>query len=503
MSTSTLPVYKRFKSYATITEQVEAGRLPNRKSQRKKSRRIIDSQDVINSAFHTAYNDTSRFLFLFGGAGSGKSYFAGEKVLIRTMSKDRHCIVCTRKVGTTLRDSVFSLLKYIIGEWGVSEHFEINKTEMSFTYIPNGNRILLKGLDEVDKIKSIHGITSFWHEEATELVPYDLIQMNLRLRGKMDSYPQHILTFNPIARSHWVRKIYFKELKPAQGEYLSADRTIMVHGKKRKVTVTIMRSTYLDNLDHLDEEYETELMALREEDPVLYMVYALGEWGVLKNVIYKPYDLTPWPNGMLIEETFYGLDFGYRHPMALLKFDMHEGDPYETEIIYATQHTIPQLLVKMANMQVRSISAGPPYHPIIADNANPGAIEEINKGGFLCLPCDKGPGSVYDGIVFVKSLKLHGKNSNENCIAERDGYVWKTNKDGEVVHPERPSEISDHAMDAERYALYTILRPRIKGGESHENQQWDDKDIAVMDDLLGLSSFDDGFSLGGGGLDLY
>jgi phage terminase large subunit len=438
----------------------------------------IDLNKLISPNFHKAFYDNARFLIEYGGAGSGKSYFAAQKVIARTISSNRHRFVCTRKIGATLRHSVFALLKEVISTWELTRFFDINKTDMSFVYRPNGNEILLKGLDEVDKIKSIQGITDFWHEEATELVPYDLVQMNLRIRGIQDSYPQHILTFNPISKTHWIQKQLLKGIQPRIGGYKHADRTIKVHGKPKNITVTIHRTTYLNN-PFLDEGYETELMELKEKNLVHYMVYALGEWGVLENVIYSKWEEGLPPDGAVPTETIHGLDWGWANPMAMVRVDLHGLDPYLYESVYQTELTVDELCKQFPKLKVY------PGQPIYADPTNPGAIEQINKfssrpkpldgsdpvpDGYICVPGDN---RVLDGIMFCQGLNIHVDPEAENLLAEMNGYQWKTNKNGEVLHPEVPIKTNDHLMDGTRYPLFTHLRPRLEEKEEEINQDFD------------------------------
>src|SRR5688500_18084453 len=124
----------------------------------------------INKKYHSLLECQKRYLVLWGGGGSGKSVFAAQKILLRCLTEKEagHRIICIRKVKETIRESVFSLLRDLLLDMEMYDRAVINKTEMSFTF-NNGNQIIMAGVDDPEKLKSIAGITSIWIEEPTEL----------------------------------------------------------------------------------------------------------------------------------------------------------------------------------------------------------------------------------------------------------------------------------------------------------------------------------------------
>lgn len=211
----------------------------------------------VNDAYYPLLEDTNRYEILYGGSGSGKSVFASQKVVLRCVGENKHRLLCIRKVANTLRSSVYQILIDCITDLGLRAEFEINKTEMRFTHTPTGNEILLAGLDDVEKLKSITGITSIWIEEATELNEGDFDQVDLRLRGETENYKQIILSFNPIDERHWLKKRFFD---------FRTDNT------------TVLKTTYKDNF-FIDDEYRRVLEQKASVSPNLYRIYYLGEWG--------------------------------------------------------------------------------------------------------------------------------------------------------------------------------------------------------------------------------
>lgn len=218
------------------------------------------SKDIeVNTIYHQAVNNQSLILVLYGSASSGKSYFAAQKIILRCLTEVGHRFLIIRKVGNTLKDSVFQLLKDVIMEFDVYNEFEINKTDKTFVHKLTGNEIICKGLDEPEKIKSVQGITSMWIEEATELTFDDFTQLLLRIRGEKKNYVQYILSFNPISENHWLK-------------------SKLVDGTGFK-NLTVIHSNYTHNA-YLSQQDRTTLESLKHTNPLYYQIYCLGMWGI-------------------------------------------------------------------------------------------------------------------------------------------------------------------------------------------------------------------------------
>lgn len=220
------------------------------------------SQQVlsVNDKYLPYLTNQSRHLILYGGGSSGKSVFAAQKIAIRVLTEMGHKFLCLRKVGETVKESIFAELKSAISDTGCYGEFDVNKTEKTFTHRPSGNQIICKGLDEPEKIKSIKGITGMWIEEATEFTNDELDQLNLRIRGEKPHYVQYLYSFNPISEDNEVVKRYVTGTVSAN--------TMVVH------------STYKDNY-YLTDDDRQELENLKFTNPLYYDVYCLGIPGVV------------------------------------------------------------------------------------------------------------------------------------------------------------------------------------------------------------------------------
>jgi len=225
---------------------------------------------VENDIYIPLLNNQSRFLVLYGGGGSGKSVFAAHKKILRTVGERGHKFLALRKVGDTVKDSIFAELQAATEDLGLADEFQINKTDRTFTHHLTGNQILCKGLDDPKKVKSIKGITGMWLEEATDFEENDLEQLNIRIRGEKPNYIQFIISFNPIDEDHWLKKRFFESPQP---------------------DTTVCHSTYKDNYFLSDVDRE-QLERLKERNLLYYDVYCLGKWGIVNKSDKFMYNFT-------------------------------------------------------------------------------------------------------------------------------------------------------------------------------------------------------------------
>lgn len=225
------------------------------------------SKRVFNSSFLHLLDNDKRYLVLYGGAGSGKSFFIGERYVYKLMTSKKFNLLVVRNTGKSNRDSTFALFKQIISKWKLSKYFKINESDLRIKFIPNGNEVIFAGLDDVEKLKSITfskgELTDIWIEEASEIQESDFNQLDVRLRGK-GTKKQIVISFNPIDVNHWLKKRFFDR----------KDDNIEIH-----------HSTYKNN-EFLDEDYKKLLESYKETDPYYYDVYCLGNWGVLGKTVF-------------------------------------------------------------------------------------------------------------------------------------------------------------------------------------------------------------------------
>ncbi len=222
---------------------------------------------VFNKGFLPYLNNDKRYLILYGGAGSGKSYFIVERYLYKLLNSKKFNLLVVRKTGKSNRDSTFALFKQVISKWKLSKYFKINESDLRIKCLLNKHEIVFAGLDDVEKLKSITfsegELTDIWIEEASEILESDFNQLDVRLRGK-GSKKQIVISFNPIDINHWLKHRFFDN---------------------KSNNIEIYHSTYKDN-DFLDEDYKQLLESYKDTDEYYYNVYCLGMWGVLGKTVF-------------------------------------------------------------------------------------------------------------------------------------------------------------------------------------------------------------------------
>ena len=380
----------------------------------------------ISDKHKSLFADKHRLMLVYGGAGSGKSHAVAEKILFRMINEpDSHKILIIRKVAKTLLNSVWDLMLAKINRWGLSSLALINKTNKVITI--GGNSLLFYGLDDVEKLKSIEGITSIWVEEASELIQDDLDQLDLRLRGDTKYYKQIILTFNPISIDHWIKKQLVD--KP--------DKKMSIH-----------HSTYLDN-KHIDDEYKAVFDRLKETNRAYYNVYALGHWGVYEGLVFEDIqtiDRVPVESWDFIG---YGIDFGFNAPSAIVQCYIKGRMLIVDEVLYKSQLTNTDLIQAMKQCSPKLQRNG------WADSAEPDRIIEIQRAGFRVLKANKT--DRINRINFVKSFIIQVTARSTNLLKELSTYVWSKDRSGNQL--DEPIKINDHAIDAMTYCVYSQHNP--------------------------------------------
>jgi phage terminase large subunit len=391
---------------------------------------------LYNTAYIPLFKEKAEFLHLFGSAGSGKSVFAAQREIVKSFRPERRNrkTLVVRKVSNTLKDSCYSELKSVIYDWNLDDCFEILKSPLSITNKVSNVEFLFKGMDDKEKIKSIKGVDRIWYEETTESDEQSEIQqLRLRMRG----FPQVQLTlsYNPINVNHWLNT--------------------EIH-EKQPVGHVIFKTTYRDNEKMLaaDPFYGPYIESLKDTNPNYYKVYGLGEWGQnLEGLIYPDYDtIAEFPGDV----QFYGLDFGFNDPCALIAGrildipNQPKKDYIVQELLYETGHTSATLIQRFIALGVkRNIK-------IVCDNSRPEMIADLKKAGYNAVPCSKYSGSVRDGINEVKKYAIKIVAGSKNLFREIQNYIWN-DKDGKLQEEPMPNQV-EHLMDAKRYGLEAVKK---------------------------------------------
>ncbi len=275
---------------------------------------IVNHKKLNPNAFYLLkyLNDaTLRFIILFGGSSSSKSFSVAQSVLIQTLQDGENTLVM-RKVGASISKTIYEDYKVAASLLGISQYFKFIQNSIKCTF--NGAKIDFSGLDDPEKIKGISNYKRVQLEELSEFEFADLKQIRKRLRGKKGQ--QIIADFNPISETHWIKKDWLDNEKlhdvpmvvEIGGKVIPAELTkvkslkmnegrSMVNPITKEIeeypsNMVVIQSTYLNNFwvvgspdgtyGYYDEQCVMDFEHDRLYDPDYYNVYALGEWGVIK-----------------------------------------------------------------------------------------------------------------------------------------------------------------------------------------------------------------------------
>lgn len=369
-------------------------------------------------------NQDREELILYGGSGGAKSYSTCQWLVELFFTVPGLLFLITRKTRPALHATTWRMVLEILDEDGYERgrDYTLNKSELEI-HAANGNDMRFTGVDDPHKLKS-SSYNIAYIEEITEFTSEDyfFIKNTLR-RPRKDGKPNQLLmSFNPIAASHWVWQERVIQRNP--------ERSALIH------------SVHWDN-PFLPKEYRDTLEDLIGKNENLYKVYTLGEPGVLGNLIYENYVLCRNYDEIPNTDVCYGLDFGFNHPSVLIQLKMYDGEPYFRELIYQSHLTNTQL-IDLIKLRVPDIN-----RRVYCDAAEPARIADLRMAGINAIPADK---NVIDGINYLKTTKIHIDYGSINLIKEIGQYSYV--KKGEMVL-EEPVKFMDDGMDAARYAAFS------------------------------------------------
>ena len=397
----------------------------------------------ISSAFAQLAGDVFRhnhtYYDISGGRGSLKSSFVSLIVPLLIMTNpDAHALVL-RKVGNTIRDSVFAQYMWGIDTLGVSAFWESKRTPMELIYKPTGQRIMFRGADDPMKIKSIKmpfGYIAITHfEEKDQFAGRAEIRSILQSTQRGGPVFWNFESYNPpISRDNWANKDSAEE---------RADR--LCH-----------KSTYLEApKEWLGNQFFVEADHLKEVDERAYQHEYLGiPVGVGGNVFEK-LELREITEDEIssFDRIYMGVDWGYMpDPFAFIR--LHYDRARET--IYL----IDELYVnKMSNSSTAEWIRDKEYTDafITCDSAEPKSVADFRACGLPAQAAVKGPGSVEYGMKWlqVRTIVID-KRRTPHAYEEFTEYEYERDKDGNWIsgYP----DAKNHLIDATRYSLERVYR---------------------------------------------
>lgn len=419
---------------------------------------------------------------VMGGYGSGKSWDTALKIILKCLEEVRTVLVC-RDVYDTIRESCFSLFKDILDKLDLLADEETSKTQrikknkviaitspMQIKF-PNGSRIIFKGLDKPSKVKSIHGVSIVWIEEASEIKFEAYEELVGRVRENNTSL-HFILTFNPVGRENWTYNRFFKHLDDDGNEIVILDEQKLYDRKTIVKNGVYYHHSTPDDNPFLPDEYIKRLDELKTYDPNLWRVARLGMFGANGTRVLPQFEVAQNAKEfkhavMCIPDNmrFIGFDFGFEesyNAVVSCAVDDKNKILYIYDEIYINHVTDD----KMANLpEMLKIKEADKL--IIADAEDPKAIQYYRQMGYRMKKCKKFAGSRLANTRKIKRFKrIICSPKCKNCIRELRDLTYKKDSKGNVIYDE--FSIDPHTFSALWYALdnYNVADLKIRESNS-------------------------------------
>lgn len=384
---------------------------------------------------HTHYD-------LSGGRGSLKSSTVSLLVpLLLIQNPGMHALVM-RKVGNTLRDSVYSQYMWAIGELGMAEYWSAKISPMELIYKPTGQKIMFRGADDPMKIKSIKvpfGYIAITHfEEKDQFAGRKELRTILQSTMRGGSTYWNFESYNPpISRDNW-----------ANLDSLEQREDRLCH-----------HSTYLEApAEWLGEQFLSEAELLKETNERAYRHEYLGEATGTGSEVFENLDIREIKDSEIasFDNILMGIDWGwYPDPFhwAKMHYDAARMTLYIFDEFRANKMSNADTWAALKNEKgVRD------FDLITADSAEEKSVQDFRSYGSLCRPAIKGPDSRRYSFKWLQSLKsivIDPERCPETAV-EFNTYEYERTKDDEIINSYPDG--NDHSIDAVRYATERIWR---------------------------------------------
>lgn len=395
--------------------------------------------NMVGKGYATFWHFKGRYRVVKGSRRSKKSKTMAIESIYKIMKHPLSNMLVVRKTYRTLKDSCFTELKWAIRRLQVEHLWQVKESPLEMTYIPTGQKIYFRGLDDPLKITSIAvevGVLSWmWIEEAYEITKeedFDTLAESMLGDCPEGLWKQITLTFNPWSDRTWIKARFFDVQDP---------------------DILAITTDYRCN-EWLSEADRKEFERMAKNNPRRYRVAGLGEWGVVDGLIYEKYTeqaftLSQLPNDAV---SAFGLDFGYTNdPSALFCgfISLEHRRLYVWDEMYKKGMSNKAIFQEVSRM-------GYAKEQITGDCAEPKSIDELKGLGLTRIKgAKKGKDSINNGIQWIQDLEIIVHPRCVNFLTEISQYQWKKDKFGK---PLNEPDGDDHLMDAMRYALERFIQ---------------------------------------------
>lgn len=402
---------------------------------------------TIPTKFQFLLKEKSRYKVAYGGRGGGKSESFARALLILALNpkilfpeKEAITILCVREYQSSIAHSVHKAFADIINLYNLNSYFTITNAEIRSV---NGSKLQFKGIsNDPLQIKSTFGVDLCWVEEGEKVSAESWNFLTPTIRNA-DS--EIWVSFNPNDRTDPTYKMFVENTRPD---------TIAV------------KINYYDNPYFTKSPIYQEMLYDKEHNIELYNNKWLGEVKQLSDaLIFKDkYQVRefgePDITKIVDNRFFYGIDFGFSSDaFAVIRCFIIDNElfiDYEAGGVGISIVDLKNYIAKIPEAK---------KWIIYGDSARPETINHLRAvDGYNVKPCEKGKGSVEDGIEHLRSYKkitIHPRC--RELINEFGLYCYKVDKTTGEILPIIVDKYN-HYIDALRYSLTQRIKRRVAFG---------------------------------------
>jgi phage terminase large subunit len=431
-----------------------------------------------------------RYKVTHGGRGAGPKSWTYARTLLSVASREKKRILCAREFMNSIADSVHALLKDQIELLNLGSYFEVQRDVVRS--LDTGSEFIFIGLhNNTSKIKSMEGVDIVWIEEAESVSreSWNDLDPTIRKPGS-----EIWVTLNPQDPKDYICQLFLGDTTP-EGP----------RAKPLPPGAVVCKVTTGDN-KHFPDTLRRQMEHDYKTDPDL----AAHKWGgeyrrnsdaqILANK-WVVDEFTPDPLSGQWFGPYYGADHGFaKDPATVVKCWLHvvevEGDrlfklmieeeayqvgcelknlPALFNTVNGTRHIHPRTGVLM------------PVQPKIrCDKSRPETISFLRNFGFNTVSAKQGPGSVEEGIIWLRGLDqivIHPRC--KHTIEEARLWSFKKDRNTGDIHP-IPVDKNNHMWDAVRYAMEEFIQTE------RDVEMTYDEVVAISMDLDQIDNFGGG-----------
>lgn len=388
----------------------------------------------LDKKYSTIISSDARYHVVIGGRSSGKSFAMTTIMSLMLLEPDTK-ILFLRKTLTSAHLSIIPEFLEKLEMIGIEDEFNITKTEIF--HKNNGSCIYFRGIqssssDNTANLKSINGVSIVCFDEMEELTDestFDKIDYSVRKKDKINKV---ICIMNPTTKEHFIYNRFYSSVGVSDN----------FNGIKENVNY--IHTTYLDNINNINESFIEQANLLKVRNPEKYKHVLLGAWlPKAEGVIFDNWTLGDFKHN---DNMIWGCDWGFSiDPTTLIHISIDKAQKkiWLKEECYKAKMTTDDIAELMLHRCGSDL--------VIADSAEPRLIDELNKKGLNVLPAAKGPGSIREGIALLLNYEIIIDYSSLNLIKEANNYAWNDKKS------ETPIDAWNHCWDSVRYGVTYAL----------------------------------------------